>query len=68
VLDNSHLGPGYRYVIQCSTNLTHWQDYAWTNIYGDVERWLSAKEIATWRDVTPPAPVKLFRLMARPFP
>lgn len=63
------MGSSYRYGIELSTNGVTWQDYVWTNFWGQEMRWLdSSDDVDTWEDATPVAPMKLFRLKAQPWP
>lgn len=63
------MGPGYRYGVEISTNGVAWHDYVWTNFWGQEMHWLdSSDDPDTWKDTTPVAPMKLFRLKAQPWP
>lgn len=67
-IDNAVLGSNWRYGIEYSTNAVAWQDYVWTNFWGQAMTWLPANDFQTWSDRTPATPVKLFRLKAQRFP
>lgn len=61
---NTYLGPQYSYGLEYTTNGVSWDSYGQKTVYGDTVYWFDSLE--TWSDTDPSAPVKWFRLKARP--